>query len=298
MSEETEKANERQPWPVQVAEALVLFSAFGYWIVYMFERGFSGYFHIDQGLTEISLNSVFRLSEKALFVPIVGLVVCAVYPFAFVGPGWTRKWVTGWGPLGLVSAISVVAAPALWRQNLPAFIGVIVVSSLAAMLFDHAEKRLTRNAQSGPNRAAGALDGAAEQTRDRLKLGDLQRMMRLSRILLIVCLGVQLGFIARSAGESDARMQRDFLVRRGSPDLVVLGVYGGRAICGRLDRESRSFSPEFSILPLDSDPPLSFKLEEVGPLTPAKAAQPATSGAPTTVPAAPTTSQTEGVSST
>jgi len=90
--------------------------------------------------------------------------------------------------------------------------------------------------------------------------------------------------VALLAGDSDASMQRRFLVRHGTPNLVLLRVYDGRAICAQVDLDARTVGPHFTILPLDGDPPLSFKLEEVGPLAPIKVGA---STQPTTTPATP-----------
>lgn len=86
-------------------------------------------------------------------------------------------------------------------------------------------------------------------------------------VLLVLLLFVEM---PQTFGRIDAKTQIQYLTLESKPDVVVLRIYSDRLICSRYDRLLKTVQNQFTIFKNHSDPPISFYLENVGPLKPMK----------------------------
>lgn len=68
------------------------------------------------------------------------------------------------------------------------------------------------------------------------------------------------------AGSHRARRQEEFFVIPGSPEVVVLRIYGDKIICAPFNKDSKSIDGTLVIYSLSKNAPLALKRETIGPL--------------------------------
>jgi len=83
-------------------------------------------------------------------------------------------------------------------------------------------------------------------------------------LFLVIYLG---STICRSLGNAEALEQRTFLIPTSQPDMIVVRVYGDRAICCQLDKKLRKPLKKFAIIQLGKEASNTFSAEEIGPLS-------------------------------
>ena len=73
-------------------------------------------------------------------------------------------------------------------------------------------------------------------------------------------------FVTYQAGQSSAYRQREFLVSTVEPRMIVLKVFGDRAILAPLDHNQHIMDRTYTIMNLSDEAPVGFRLERLAPL--------------------------------
>jgi|SRR5579862_5826810 len=72
--------------------------------------------------------------------------------------------------------------------------------------------------------------------------------------------------ISRDLGSFEASRQVEFYVVPGSPETVVLGMYGDTIVSAHFERNTKTVRKDFVIVKLSANPALNLRLEQIGPL--------------------------------
>jgi len=82
-------------------------------------------------------------------------------------------------------------------------------------------------------------------------------------IFLVMSIGSQ---VCTALGNAEALSQKTFLTPSTHPDMVVVRIYGDRAICCQIDRKLKKPLRTFAVIQFGKDTSTVFSAEDVGPL--------------------------------
>jgi hypothetical protein len=72
--------------------------------------------------------------------------------------------------------------------------------------------------------------------------------------------------VTYNVGHQEAFKKKEFLVYAGSPEMVVLRIYGDNLICAPFDREKKEVQRSFTVIKIGESPKTMLNLEIIGPL--------------------------------
>lgn len=254
------------------AALLAFITAAAYYLAFQHEAAFIGYFGVPRELVQVEIQSLILMAASIatvllLFAPLAQSILAMV-------PAQNERlkpFVLRWGAMLLLIPISISAIGVRnWRQWI---LIVASVSTLAALeLLPPLLAKLAGRARTAEGEGGTYLEhwGALQdKRRDRIRESMLHGLLgplglNVTRILLILLF---LNVIATATGLYNARTQRDFLVLRGTPERVVLRIYGSRAITAPLLRRDRLVQKQYRFVNLDESDTAILSLERVGPLS-------------------------------
>jgi hypothetical protein len=239
----------------------------GYWLAYLYQRGYAAYFDLPSAYVEIDTSSVLAavigMSAallvmhsflEAFYIPIKRMprvikikVIHAVFLVVFYAScavvfRWpATTFLLYGGPIFLIYLLVQFALPLLWNRDVEGYI--------AKLEADH------KIDQSIPK----VMDFYSEKFGDQVVVG------------LVVLYFVSL--IAFFAGSYDAKISKQFMVVSQGKELVVLKQFGGNYVAAELNRKTKQVVQNFRLIPI-SQPNLQLTYEIIGPLEPVDRATP------------------------
>lgn len=239
----------------------------GYLLVFAYEAGFCGAFHIPL--------SFIALSPTMVFAVIAGLALSVGPLFAFanlvcmIGLDLRDPIVRSLIRLAIVAVLfllPIVVNPKAWRESM----GLLLFLALFALLEFGLPLLTQRDKQTYREKLLGqeAIETGVSDLFDvlRTRFGDLP-----VTVAMVMMLGI---YVSNVVGRGHAKGQEEFLVLLSSPEAVVLRVYGDDLVCAQFDRITQEVQPHFFVIKrvtLPSEPRIQLNLEKVGPLRLAQA---------------------------
>lgn len=246
-----------------VTEGLLLAAvpAAGYWLAFLFELGYCGYFDIPTQFVEISITNIL-FAILGLFGVLATL---HMYAQAFYSVGRHIPQVIRNSLIKLALVSLPMAGIALVDRMSPRTIAVVfgplvfsvVFAEFILPLFNHRETN-------------GYLNKLKAQHKT-----DIQQPELLDPIakaigrngLLIILIIIILSFCAYFAGGYTAKIKRDFMVVIGHHESVVVKHYSGQFLVSPFNRQHKSISAMYELISPESGR-FRFKYERIGPITP------------------------------
>jgi hypothetical protein len=264
MSEE----NENNDFKLLVKSGLVVgaISIGGYWLGFVYEKGYADYFAIPIQL--ISLNLI------SIFISILGLTTVAIGLFVLANTGYTItleiKGVIYRRIIGLTVPVLFCAAALLifgsdsWNK-LKLFIPLLIYFLLDSFVFPIVGQR----GKGTYSQKLEAAEATWRQERPITLLGlAAQKISRISRrtTMWFVFSIFMLFMFASWIGTAEAQKQKSFWVTREPQPLVVLRIYGNKFICAPFDFKARTVEKTLYILDTPKQGGIWLDWQEVGPL--------------------------------
>lgn len=248
---------------VGVTEGIVLASipVIGYWLAYLYYRGYATYFDFPGTYIEIDTSSVlaavmgmgtallilhsymdalylpFRMLPRVLKIKLLHLAFLVVFyascAVAFRWP-WANMLKYG-GPILALYLLVQFLLPVVMHREVKGYI--------AKLEADH------KISQSVPK----LMDFYSEHIDNRVVIS------------LIVLYFISL--IAFFSGSYDAKISRQFIILNQDKELVVLKQFGSSYLTAEFNRKTKQIVQRFRLIPIDR-PDLQLTYEVVGPLEP------------------------------
>jgi hypothetical protein len=245
-------------------------TAFAYLATFLYEVGYCSSFHIPYAL--ISPNTSTLLVAAAA---IGWIFLTSANLLGFTTPLFRRakKGDTGWAILGYLAVAAIlwikIYEPTLKQTGwailavLAIFIGVplVLIITRALILF------LWRTVRRPKKPATEVSTQTSEAKQEYFFSADefLENWLpqKVSRWILFIAGTLLFSFVV---GDGNARTQKRFLITKGSPELVVLRIYGDVMIAATFDRTTKETLNGITVFSISEKKQLDFTNEKIGPL--------------------------------
>jgi hypothetical protein len=265
MSEENEKSN----FELWIKSGLIVgaISIGGYWLGFVYEKGYADYFAIPIQLISLNLISIFR-SILELIAVVIGLLVLANVWYAIIIEikGVIYRRITGFtAPILYCAAALLILGSDSW-SHLKWFMPVFAYFLLDTFVFPLVEQR----GKGTYSQKLEAAEATWEQNKSKTLFGFAaqkinRRISQGTRIWIIMAIYVLFSF-ASWIGTAEAQKQKSFWVTREPQSLVVLRIYGDKFICAPFDSKARTVEKTLYILDTPKQDGIWLDWKEVGPL--------------------------------
>lgn len=255
----------RISWKNQ-AIAMIISPAFGFLIAYQYESRFCEAFNIPKEFIELSWLTI--LSAFSAIVGIFTLLFLVTNVLFMIfgnieteGKEIIQAKVIRIAPVTLLAFSSLLLYRTLWRESLW-MIGMAVflffLEFVLPLITERKVKGYLKKFIANEERDAYA---------NKKSLFSIMFSEQSNNILIVFVVLIMIWIIAGMAGNSNAKLQRDFLIPSTYPEAVVLRVYGDNLVCAQFDRSSKEIDNAFFVIRVDEVPKPRLTLNEVGPLT-------------------------------
>jgi len=247
-----------------ISEALVVACspALAYLFAFTYEAGFAKVFKIPLSFIELNLTTVFVVAS-AVGIVLVILLLFINYLYAFVvTPFRQKKYLIPRICASFTMFIWFFAkflffGPLLWKQ----WIGSLLTLIFVVMFFFLIPLITQGSKRSYLEKLKAHGAGAPETLVSHISMHGGWRF-----VFYLYCLWLLVDLMG-AAGQAKAMRQKEFFVPSASPDTVVLRIYRENLICAPFNKEGRTVQRSLIIHKLVESPPLTLRVEEVGPLS-------------------------------
>ncbi len=253
------ESNKKETW-ISSALLIAAFPAFSYAVAYVYELGIVKYYGISAQLIEITLPGTFLA-----FVYLLGIIFLLWQTAEVFNPLWIKLPTPIRRRLRLYNGFLLVfiAYVLIAGENIANLKYLWILFGLM-VFFDFILPALAfRDKRSYAERIQHRHE---EDLRYDTVLDNISRYYGVSWIM-VVLVTIFLLTISYSAGLGTARRQVEYLLVIGSDDEVVLRQYGDTVVSAPINRITKQVIRTYTIRKISSENNISFKPEEIGPLT-------------------------------
>lgn len=231
----------------------------GYAYAWTFEFGYLRYYRLPPSLINVGVTQVV-VSSAILFVAVLFLLALLIglpdRPWWVVLLRIAPSLILAWlgisllrprGLVGLVRATDIALSVLLLLSAIGQFYGGIVRPIRERKT---PKGWLERIAEDYWSAARNAPRVAMDSVLERLESIGLKGFLSYLLLVYAFLLG---GILVMYAGRVAAARPQRHTVRVGSPECVVVRMYGDRVICTVLDRAQKTLGPRFLVLPHDGE---------------------------------------------
>jgi len=239
----------------------------GYLLVFAYEAGFCGAFHIP--LSFIALNPTMVFAVIAGLALSVAPLLWFANLVCMIGLDLRDPIARSLIRLAIVAFLFLLPIGInlkAWRESmwLLLLLAFFALLEFGLPLLTQRDKETYREKLLGQE----AIETRVTDLFDVLgrRFGDLP--VTIAMVMMVAI------YVSNLAGRGQAKRQEEFLVLPSSPEVVVLRVYGDDLVCAQFDRITQEVQPHFFVIKrvtLPSEPRIQLNLEKVGPLRLAQA---------------------------
>ncbi len=242
---------------------------YGFYSAYLYERGFSTYFKIPSSFVEVGLSEVFK----------VILILFPIVMFLFLGTDVALSASISRNPIlrelvrYIIPFLLFILTPLIF--DLPKYFKVSGIIAFLLLIIGELIFPLISMSKriKGLKRKLEILQSYDEHRKKKFNffrsnfIDMFMEQIGIVTFLIICLLVVSLSFVDQ-IGKQNAKSQKEFMIIKSNPELVVLRKYSENFICATFDREKKEVRNRIYLKTSDqiSEEGFEIVIEDIGPL--------------------------------
>lgn len=246
-----------------MSDALIIagVTLLGYVLAYLYEFGYARATGIPNYLIDVSISKIL-IASFAIFMPAL-----ALFNLFY---GWYRRGVNAdkaswkvyllrYWPMAALATAACLIFRLKWAEVVPYLIFAISMAIMTQILASyHAAKRLRQSKSVEQNLNNGDSSPSLHDP--------LTKNLGVGAFWFAIAIAI-LFAISYMTGRAEYLFQKEYLVPISQKSHVLLRVYGDKIILRGINRKDSSFTNEIQIRKIGDQNTISFKKENLGPLS-------------------------------